>query len=56
MVTVIIDGREYRVPARVADVIRKVIEHADRIAEGSKILRLTMRKETVKASLEEDLN
>jgi hypothetical protein len=55
MVTVIIDGREYRVPARVADVIRKVIEHADRISEGSKVLRLALRKEKITASIEEEL-
>lgn len=55
MVVVAIDGREYTVPARVADVIRKVIEHADRIADGTKILRLAMRKEKITASVEEEL-
>jgi hypothetical protein len=55
MVVVIVAGREYRVPRRVADVLLKVIEHADRIAEGSKILRLALRGTDIKASVEEDL-
>lgn len=55
MVSVVIDGVEHNVPPRVADVIRTVIEHADRIAEGSKVLRLVLRKEEIKASVEEDL-
>jgi|WetSurMetagenome_2_1015567.scaffolds.fasta_scaffold1381949_1 hypothetical protein len=55
MVPVVIDGREYRVPRRVVDVLLKVVEHADRIAEGSKILRLALRKEKITASIEEEL-
>lgn len=55
MVLVVIDGHEYRVGNRIKDVLLKVIEHADRIAEGSKVLRLTLRKEEVKASVEEEL-
>ncbi len=52
---IVIDGREYRVPARVADVIRTIVEHADRIADGSKVLRLALRKEKITASIEEEL-
>jgi hypothetical protein len=55
MSVVVVDGREYRVPRRVADVIRKVLEHADRIASGSKVLRLALRKETITATIEEEL-
>lgn len=55
IVTVTIDGREFRFTGRLADVIRMIVENADRLAEGSKVLRLAMRKEKVTASIEEEL-
>jgi len=55
MVTVVIDGKEMRFTGRLADVIRKIVEHADRIAEGSKIVRMALRKEKITLSVEEEL-
>jgi hypothetical protein len=55
MVVIVVDGREYHVTKRVADAVRKILEHADRIASGSKVLRLALRKESVTATIEEEL-
>lgn len=55
MVKVVIDGKEIRLTGRLADVVRKIVEHADRITDGSKILRLALRKDKVSISIEEEL-
>ncbi len=55
MVVVKIDGKEHTFIGRVAEVIRLIVEQADRIASGSKVLRLALRKEKVTATIEEEL-
>jgi len=55
MIVVIIDGKRHEFAGRVADVIRKIVENADRIKDGSKVIRLALRKEKITVSIEEEI-
>jgi hypothetical protein len=55
MVKVLIDGREVVLVGRLADVVRRIVEHSARIAEGSKVLRIALRGTKVTLSVEEEL-
>jgi hypothetical protein len=55
MVKVVIGVYEFQVPRRVADILRQIAEKADRLAEGSKVLRVALRGPKVTMTVEEEL-
>lgn len=54
-VVVVIDGHEYRIEKRVADLVKKIVEQADRLADGTKTLKACLRGHEVKLTVEEEL-
>lgn len=50
-----IDGQEVVLSKRLADVVRRLVRIEERIKDGSKVVRIALREQSVKVSIEEEV-
>lgn len=55
-VVVNIDGVDYALDGRVAELVREIVKGAAKLMNGTKVLKASLRGHDVKCTVEEDLN
>lgn len=55
MVVVIVGNERYELRGRLAEVVQLILRNSERLRDGSKVLRLCLRRDSVTATIEEEV-